>query len=61
MVLFGHHMGVELFGREFAPETPLEHAVAFGLAAVVLTLMSYGAYALVRDLRRWRQRHTPQA
>lgn len=52
-MVFGHHIGVELFGREFAPETPLEHAVMFGVTAVVLALVVYGAYAAVRDVRSW--------
>lgn len=56
MILFGHHVGVEILGREFAPETPLEHAVMFGAAAVVLGLTVYGAYAGIRDLRRWLRR-----
>ena len=30
MFLFAHHMAVEFFGREFAPQTPLEHVCAFG-------------------------------
>jgi hypothetical protein len=52
MSLFAHHIAVELFGREYSPETPMEHAVAFGLTGVVLALTAYGAYAVVRDLRR---------
>jgi len=54
MLLLGHHVGVEIFGREFAPETPLEHAVMFGVTALVLALTVYGAFAAVRDFRRWR-------
>jgi hypothetical protein len=54
MYLFAHHIGVELFGKEFAPETPLEHVCAFAIMTVVLGLMSYGAYAAIRDFRRWR-------
>jgi hypothetical protein len=54
-MLFAHHMAVELFGHEFAPETPMEHAVAFGIVGLALLLMTYGAFALVRDIgRRWR-------
>ena len=52
MQLFGHHIGVEIFGTEFAPETPLEHVMAFGIVGLVLSLAAYGAYAAVRDLRR---------
>jgi hypothetical protein len=53
MLVFGHHVAVELFGREFSPQTPLEHAAAFGATGLVLALTIYGAYAAVRDVRRW--------
>ena len=56
MMLFGHHIAVELFGREFSPQTPLEHAITFGLTGLLLALTAYGAYAAIRDLRR-RLRH----
>jgi hypothetical protein len=52
MPLFGHHVAVELFGTEYSPETPLEHVMAFGITGVIFTLAVYGAYALVRDVRR---------
>jgi hypothetical protein len=62
MILFGHHVAVEIFGQEFAPQTPLEHMVVFGLTGLLLALMSYGAYAAVRDLRRgFRQAKQRQA
>lgn len=53
MILFAHHIGVEFFGHEWSPETPMEHFVAFSISGLVLALMVYGAYAGVRDLRRW--------
>jgi hypothetical protein len=53
MILFGHHIAVELFGREFSPETPMEHALVFGATGLFLGLVVYGTYAAVRDLRRW--------
>jgi len=55
MYLFAHHIGVELLGREFSPETPFEHVCTFGIVGVMLALMVYGAYAAVRDWRRSRQ------
>jgi hypothetical protein len=55
MQLLAHHIAVEIFGHEFSPETPLEHVVTFGITGVLLTLMVYGAYAAVRDFRRWRR------
>ena len=56
MYLWAHHMGVEFLGQEFAPETPMEHAIFLAVAVVVLGLMSYGAYAAWRDFRSWRAR-----
>ena len=49
MQLFGHHIGVEFFGHEFSPETPMEHVVAFGIVGVLLALTVYGAYEALRD------------
>jgi hypothetical protein len=46
MFLFAHHMAVELFGREYSPRTPLEHALAFGTVGLVLALAAYGAWTL---------------
>jgi hypothetical protein len=51
MILFAHHVAVELFGREFAPQTPLEHVCAFGGIGLVLGLASYGAWTLAMKLR----------
>jgi hypothetical protein len=59
MLLFGHHVAVEFFGEEFAPETPLEHVMAIGVTGAVLALAVYGAYAVVRDFRRWLRRSSP--
>lgn len=46
MFPIAHHVAVELFGREFSPRTPLEHAVAFAAVGLVLALACYGAWAL---------------
>lgn len=61
MRLWAHHMedlggGINIFGTNLTPETPMEHAVFFAIVTVVLGLMCYGAYAALRDLRRWRAR-----
>jgi hypothetical protein len=50
MLLFAHHMAVEIFGREFSPRTPLEHICAFGGLSLVLALAMYGAWALALKL-----------
>ncbi len=46
MILFAHHMAVELFGREFSPHTPLDHIAVFGVLGLVLGLSGYGAWTL---------------
>jgi hypothetical protein len=51
MIVFAHHMAVELFGREFSPQTPLEHICAFGAVGLILGLATYGAWSLVAKLR----------
>lgn len=51
MFLIAHHVGVELFGREYSPRTPLEHACVFGALALVLFLAAYGAWTLVNKVR----------
>ena len=54
MSLFAHHIGVEIMGREFSPETPMEHFAVFSIGGVLLALLVYGAYAALRDIRQWR-------
>lgn len=51
--MFAHHLGIDLFGMELAPETFGEHVMAFAITSVLLALMIYGAYAGYRDLRGW--------
>lgn len=46
MLLLAHHVAVEIFGREYAPRTPLEHGVAFAAVGLVLALATYGAWSL---------------
>ena len=62
MGLFAHHMAVEILGNEYSPETPMEHVMVFGIAAIILGLVVYGAVALTRDVARWlRGRSAPVA
>jgi len=57
MIVFGHHIEIEILGRNFSPQGPMEHAMWFGGTALAAFLMLYGGYALVRDwLRRGRRR-----
>ena len=58
MALFAHHaksylgLEIDINDRPF-PDGMVDHALA--LAAVLL--LAYGAFALVRDLLRWRQKY----
>jgi hypothetical protein len=59
MTLFAHHadafLEVEVMGRKF-PDGMTEHAVVFGVVAVLLALVSYGMYSAIRDWRRWQRK-----
>ncbi|MBX6311384.1 MAG: hypothetical protein IRY99_00445 [Isosphaeraceae bacterium] len=57
MILFAHHVAVELFGREFAPRTPLEHACAFGMTGLILGLAVYGGWTLAARARAYVRSH----
>lgn len=62
-MLFAHHIGITIFGREFEPEGIVEHVIAFSASALILFLASYGAYTLIgKLLRRGREenRLTPR-
>jgi hypothetical protein len=57
--LFAHHaeafFKIEINGRDY-PDGMTEHAIFAGIAVGVLVCMSYGIYAGVRDVLRWRRR-----
>ena len=46
MLIFAHHMAVELFGREFAPQSAWEHVCAFGAISLLLATSAYGTWSL---------------
>jgi hypothetical protein len=60
MSLFAHHMkgfiDLEIMGYELTPEGTTEHIIAAAIVGVMAVLMAYGAYALIRDMIRWRRR-----
>jgi hypothetical protein len=60
MTLFAHHargiIDLEVMGYDLTPDGMTEHVIAFAIAAVLLALLSYGAYAAVRDFLGWRRR-----
>ncbi len=59
MSLFAHHMkgfiDLEIMGYELTPEGTTEHIIAAVVVGVIAVLMAYGAFALIRDLLRWRR------
>ena len=50
MLFFAHHVGVELFGREYSPQTPLEHVCAFTVVALILATSAYGTWTIASKL-----------
>ena len=56
MGLLAHHIGIEILGQEYSPQTPAEHVMWLAVTLVLLALMGYGTWSLVRDFRHWRRR-----
>jgi hypothetical protein len=50
MLLFAHHVGVELLGREFSPHGVLQHVCVFAGLGLVLATSAYGTAVLVSRL-----------
>jgi hypothetical protein len=50
MLLFAHHMAVELFGREFSPHGTFEHVCAFGVIGFLFATSAYGTWTLTTKL-----------
>jgi hypothetical protein len=46
MMLFAHHMAVELFGREFSPQGPVQHVCVFIALALIVGTSAYGTLVL---------------
>jgi hypothetical protein len=46
MLLFAHHMGVELLGREFSPHGVVEHVCVFAVLALLMGTSAYGTWVL---------------
>jgi len=59
MLLFAHHMAVELLGSEFSPHGTLQHVCVFAAVGFVLGTSAYGTFVLFQKAReslRARQR-----
>ena len=56
--LLAHHaeafFKVEINGRDYPDDGMTEHVIFFGIVIAVLVFMSYGIYAGIRDIRRWK-------
>jgi hypothetical protein len=46
MILFAHHVGVELFGREYSPVTVFDHVCAFTVVSLILVTSAVGAWTI---------------
>jgi hypothetical protein len=46
MLVFAHHMAVELLGREFSPHGVVEHICVFTALALVAGTSAYGTWVL---------------
>lgn len=57
-MLFAHHVAVEIFGREFSPQTPLQHVCAFTAVGLVLALAVYGGCTLAARIWNYTKSHT---
>jgi hypothetical protein len=47
-------LDIDINGQPF-PDGPTEHVIVLAVVVAVTILMSYGAYAMIRDFRRWRR------
>jgi hypothetical protein len=50
MLLFAHHMGVELLGREFSPHGVVQHVCVFAALAFIATTSAVGTWTLAQRL-----------
>ncbi len=58
MIVFAHHMGVELLGREFSPHGVLQHVCVFAVLGLIAATSAYGTWALaMKFMERDRARH----
>jgi hypothetical protein len=46
MILFAHHVGVELFGREYSPVTVFDHVCAFTIVGLLLFTSAVGTWTI---------------
>lgn len=49
-IVLAHHVAVELFGREYSPQTVLDHICAFTVVGLILATSAYGTWTLAAKL-----------
>jgi|GEM_PF-4998093 len=52
MLLFAHHMGVELLGREFSPHGVVQHVCVFAALSFVFATSALGTWVLASRARQ---------
>jgi hypothetical protein len=50
MILFAHHIAVEILGREYSPTTVFEHVCLFAITGLILSTSAYGTWTIARKL-----------
>ncbi len=53
MLIFAHHMAVELLGREFSPQGVVQHVCVFAAFALVAGTSAYGTWVLFGKAVDW--------
>jgi hypothetical protein len=56
MLVFAHHMAVEILGREFSPHGVVQHVCVFAALGLIMATSLYGTWALGMRLLGGRQR-----
>jgi hypothetical protein len=51
MILFAHHVGVELLGREFSPHGVVQHVCVFAALGLLFGTSAYGSWTLYQKSR----------
>jgi hypothetical protein len=50
MNFLAHHIGIEVLGREYSPQTVFEHVCLFTITAFILGTSAYGTWTIARKL-----------
>jgi len=54
-LVLAHHVAVELFGREYSPQTVLDHVCAFTVVGLILATSAYGTWTIAARLAAGRR------